>query len=125
MRKFKADMGNIKVRLEQLFDLARESITKVFVGTWVPLERGKEIAILYKVDDMLDPIVNFRPATESPPLAPKHITAASAKPRPPKNVTKANNTSAPIIKKAPSMFPPPPFVSYESVAADFCEQNPR
>ncbi|EPS45242.1 hypothetical protein H072_761 [Dactylellina haptotyla CBS 200.50] len=55
-----------------------------YQGTWVPLERGREIATQYKVEDLLDPIVNFRPTTESPPLAPKHITAASAKPRAPR-----------------------------------------
>ncbi|KAF3083475.1 hypothetical protein TWF569_008258 [Orbilia oligospora] len=55
-----------------------------YQGTWVPLERGREIAIQYKVEDLLDPIVNFRPTTESPPLAPKHVTAASAKPRAPR-----------------------------------------
>ena len=53
-----------------------------YQGTWVPLERGREIAKLYNVEDVLLPIFEFRPSTESPPLAPKHVTAASAKPRP-------------------------------------------
>jgi len=38
--------------------------------------------VQYNVDELLGPIFNFRPSTESPPLAPKHITAASTKPRP-------------------------------------------
>ena len=70
-----------------------------YQGTWVPLERGKEIAALYKVEELLEPIMNFRPSTESPPLAPKHVTAASSKPRP----TKAARAAA-QPKKQPSKF---------------------
>jgi len=50
-------------------------------GTWVPLDRARAIAAQYNVEELLSPIFNFRPSTESPPLAPKHITAASTKPR--------------------------------------------
>lgn len=66
-------------------------------GTWVPLDRGRELAVLYKVEGLLDPMLNFRPATESPPLAPKHVTAASTKPRPAK--PKANAATL-LVKKA-------------------------
>ncbi|KAL7271494.1 Transcription factor mbp1 (MBF subunit p120) [Rhizina undulata] len=52
-----------------------------YQGTWVPLERGREIAALYNVEEILSPIFDFRPSTESPPLAPKHVTAATLKPR--------------------------------------------
>jgi len=58
------------------------SVDLAWTGTWVPLERGREIAKLYNVEEILAPIFDFRPSTESPPLAPKHVTAASSKPRP-------------------------------------------
>jgi transcription factor MBP1 len=51
------------------------------IGTWVPFERGKALAELYEVDADLAPILQFVKGSESPPLAPKHITAASTKPR--------------------------------------------
>ncbi|CAO3690866.1 unnamed protein product [Rhizopus microsporus] len=50
-----------------------------YQGTWVPLERGKELAQLYEVDNLLDPILNFVKGDKSPPIAPKHTTAASAR----------------------------------------------
>lgn len=65
-------------------------------GTWVPLERGREIAKLYNVEEILLPIFDFRPSTESPPLAPKHVTAASSKPRP----ARANARAAPAPRRA-------------------------
>ncbi|KAI8645078.1 hypothetical protein BD408DRAFT_441167 [Parasitella parasitica] len=52
-----------------------------YQGTWVPFERGKALAELYEVDDVLAPILQFVKGDESPPLAPKHVTAASARPR--------------------------------------------
>lgn len=64
-----------------------------YQGTWVPLERGRELAQMYKVEHLLRPILDFRPSTESPPLAPKHVTAASTKPRP-------KTTRAPAKKKS-------------------------
>ncbi|KAI9481650.1 MAG: hypothetical protein EXX96DRAFT_595339 [Benjaminiella poitrasii] len=59
-----------------------------YQGTWVPFERGKALAELYEVDDILAPILQFVKGDESPPLAPKHVTAATARPR------KARDTSA-------------------------------
>ncbi|RPA85256.1 apses-domain-containing protein [Ascobolus immersus RN42] len=72
-----------------------------YQGTWVPLERGRELAQMYKVEHLLRPILDFRPSTESPPLAPKHVTAASSKPRPktarpPTKKKKAAAIAAPI-----------------------------
>ena len=53
------------------------------LGTWVPFERGIELSAQYKVDHLLKPIFDFVPLSgDSPPPAPKHVTAASAKPRP-------------------------------------------
>ncbi|KAI8890243.1 apses-domain-containing protein [Backusella circina FSU 941] len=55
-----------------------------YQGTWVPLERGQTLAKLYEVDDVLAPILEFVKGKESPPLAPKHVTAASSRPRKPR-----------------------------------------
>ena len=52
------------------------------VGTWVPFERGIELSAQYKVDHLLKPIFDYVPLSgDSPPPAPKHVTAASNKPR--------------------------------------------
>ncbi|KAG2196277.1 hypothetical protein INT47_012499 [Mucor saturninus] len=52
-----------------------------YQGTWVPFERGKALAVMYEVDKDLAPILEFVKGDESPPLAPKHVTAASARPK--------------------------------------------
>ncbi|RPB12254.1 apses-domain-containing protein [Morchella conica CCBAS932] len=77
-----------------------------YQGTWVPLERAKEIAALYNVGELLKPIFEFRPSTESPPLAPKHVTAASTKPRPAR--APARNAAATAPAKRAVKPPPPP-----------------
>ncbi|KAG0740864.1 hypothetical protein G6F57_003476 [Rhizopus arrhizus] len=48
-----------------------------YQGTWVPLERGVELAELYEVDSLLGPILHFVEGDKSPPIAPKHTTAAT------------------------------------------------
>ncbi|BGO98529.1 Transcription factor [Rhodotorula toruloides ATCC 204091] len=52
-----------------------------YQGTWVPMERGIALSRQYGVDRLLQPIFDFVPTAESPPLAPKHITAAPSRPR--------------------------------------------
>lgn len=54
-----------------------------FIGTWVPFERGVELAKQYNVDHLLKPLLDFVPGSESPPTAPKHLTAATYKTRKP------------------------------------------
>lgn len=58
--------------------------TDVCIGTWVPFERGLALAQQYNVQDLLRPILEFVKGDESPPMAPKHVTAASARPRKPR-----------------------------------------
>jgi transcription factor MBP1 len=53
----------------------------IIIGTWVPFERGKALAEQYEVDRDLAPILEFVKGDESPPLAPKHVTAASTRPK--------------------------------------------
>ncbi len=43
-----------------------------------------DLAERYHVKELLQPIIEFQPTSESPPLAPKHVTAASNKPRKPR-----------------------------------------
>ncbi|KAI8085039.1 uncharacterized protein BX664DRAFT_360830 [Halteromyces radiatus] len=52
-----------------------------YQGTWVPLERAAHLAKHYNVDNLIQPLLEFVKGEESPPLAPKHVTAASAKPK--------------------------------------------
>ncbi|GAA5854636.1 hypothetical protein JCM8547_004919 [Rhodosporidiobolus lusitaniae] len=52
-----------------------------YQGTWVPMERGIALARQYGVDRLLQPIIDYIPTADSPPLAPKHITAAPTRPR--------------------------------------------
>ncbi|CAG8772100.1 37421_t:CDS:2 [Gigaspora margarita] len=55
-----------------------------YQGTWVPYQTGVDLAERYHVKELLQPIIEFQPSSESPPLAPKHVTAASNKPRKPR-----------------------------------------
>ncbi|KAG8961762.1 hypothetical protein FRC03_004995 [Tulasnella sp. 419] len=50
-----------------------------YQGTWVPMERGMGLARQYNVQPLLQPIADFVPASNSPPLAPKHATLPSVK----------------------------------------------
>ncbi|GAA5893139.1 transcription factor MBP1 [Sporobolomyces salmoneus] len=52
-----------------------------YQGTWVPMERGVALARQYGVDRLLQPIFEYVAGPDSPPLAPKHITAAPSRPR--------------------------------------------
>ncbi|KAG5335023.1 hypothetical protein C0989_002451, partial [Termitomyces sp. Mn162] len=56
-----------------------------YQGTWIPLERGLSLAKQYNCESLLRPIIDFQPAAKSPPLAPKHLVASTARPtrRPP------------------------------------------
>ncbi|KAI9321797.1 hypothetical protein BX666DRAFT_2017571 [Dichotomocladium elegans] len=55
-----------------------------YQGTWVPFERGVALAQQYNVENVLQPIFEFVKGDESPPVAPKHVTAASYRPRKPR-----------------------------------------
>ena len=54
------------------------------LGTWVPLSQGVIVAQKYNVYNILKPIFEFEPGADSPPPAPKHQTAASNKPKAPR-----------------------------------------
>ncbi|GAA6046428.1 hypothetical protein JCM3770_004917 [Rhodotorula araucariae] len=52
-----------------------------YQGTWIPMDRGIALSRQYGVDRLLQPIFDFVASANSPPLAPKHITAAPSRPR--------------------------------------------
>ncbi len=49
------------------------------IGTWVPLQKGKELAERNGVYEKLKPLFEYMAGDKSPPQAPKHTTAASNK----------------------------------------------
>ncbi|WAQ91873.1 hypothetical protein PtA15_15A265 [Puccinia triticina] len=75
-----------------------------YQGTWVPLDRGIDLAKQYGVDHLLAALFNFQPSSnESPPLAPKHITALSTRVK----ITKVSAAAAARAARAvvPSLPP--------------------
>ncbi|KAL1916793.1 uncharacterized protein VTP21DRAFT_5497 [Calcarisporiella thermophila] len=53
-----------------------------YQGTWVPLDRAVSLATQYGVLDILRPLLEYVPTSQSPPLAPKHARAGHrGKPR--------------------------------------------
>lgn len=69
------------------------------IGTWIPLERGLQLAKQYNCENLLRPIIEFQPAAKSPPLAPKHLVAPTAG-RPPRRTTTDGPTSNARTRKA-------------------------
>ena len=55
-----------------------------YQGTWIPLADGRSLAERNGCLEKLLPIFDFIPGERSPPPAPKHATAASGKPRMPR-----------------------------------------
>lgn len=76
-------MGNIKVgrKVRPAFDPS--CLLNHSSGTWIPLERGLQLAKQYNCEHLLRPIIEFQPAAKSPPLAPKHLVAPTGG-RPPR-----------------------------------------
>ncbi|KAI9891540.1 MAG: hypothetical protein M1814_002663 [Vezdaea aestivalis] len=71
-----------------------------YQGTWVPLADGRDLAERNNVLDALRPIFDFVPGDRSPPPAPKHITAASNKPKVPRasvSGRKSQKMTAPLL----------------------------
>lgn len=54
-----------------------------YQGTWIPFERGVELATQYEVAGIMAPILTFKAGSVTPPPAPKHATAATRAPRVP------------------------------------------
>ncbi|KAF9105442.1 hypothetical protein BGX29_012208 [Mortierella sp. GBA35] len=76
-----------------------------YQGTWVPYERGLQLCQEYNVLEVLQPLLNYQTRANSPPLAPKHITAATNRPRKPKE---PRVPGAPKTKKSKTQRAPKP-----------------
>lgn len=74
----------------------------MIIGTWVPYERGLQLCQEYNVVQLLQPILEYQATKTSPPLAPKHITAASNRPRKPREPRLPGSTpvGTPKMKKS-------------------------
>lgn len=105
-KRSRVDMENTKVAIIATPQACSILIHTSTIGTWVPLDRARAIAVQYNVDELLAPIFNFRPSTESPPLAPKHITAASTKPRPVKPPGAGRGAPKNPVKRVKSALQP-------------------
>ncbi|KAI9480645.1 MAG: hypothetical protein EXX96DRAFT_563614 [Benjaminiella poitrasii] len=85
-----------------------------YQGTWVPFERGVALAEHYKVDSLLRPIFDFVKGDQSPPLAPKHSTVASTRPRKPRSTEpKRKKLLTKHLATAESMLDPNLHFSHE------------
>lgn len=70
-----------------------------YQGTWIPLERGLQLAKQYNCEHLLRPIIEFQPAAKSPPLAPKHLVAPTGG-RPPRRTGTEGSISNVRARKA-------------------------
>ncbi|TIB08683.1 hypothetical protein E3P89_03440 [Wallemia ichthyophaga] len=52
-----------------------------YQGTWIPMARSVDLVKQYRIQLLLDPIINYHPGSQSPPLAPKHATASGTRAR--------------------------------------------
>ena len=71
-------------------------------GTWIPLERGLQLAKQYNCEHLLRPIIEFQPAAKSPPLAPKHLVAPTSG-RPPRRTNTEGSVTNVRVRKAPEV----------------------
>ncbi|KAF2816939.1 apses-domain-containing protein [Mytilinidion resinicola] len=65
-----------------------------YQGTWVPLHDGRILAERNGVLEKLLPIFDYKPGDRSPPPAPKHATAASNRPKVPRQSAAARRNAA-------------------------------
>ncbi|KAG0094926.1 hypothetical protein BGZ93_006555 [Podila epicladia] len=73
-----------------------------YQGTWVPFERGVMLCREYNVESLLRPLLEYQLTEQSPPLAPKHITATTFR------MKKSKDPQTPKIrkpKKSSSLLP--------------------
>lgn len=83
-----------------------------YQGTWIPLERGRDIALQYGVAPLLSPLFDFQPSTSSLSSLPVSAPPAATSPRPLSasssysNAGNANN----YVPSIPSTLAPPPIM---------------
>lgn len=72
-------MDTASTRVSPLKDWHTHTLIRCNKGTWVPSERGLALATQYGVDHLLQPIIDYVATQDSPPQAPKHVTAPSTR----------------------------------------------
>ncbi|KAF8159447.1 transcription factor [Crassisporium funariophilum] len=83
-----------------------------YQGTWIPLERGRDIALQYGVAPLLSPLFDFTPSTSSLGTLPVSAPTGTASPRPLSasssysSIGATGNYMGPI----PSSLAPPPIM---------------
>ncbi|ORY09007.1 hypothetical protein BCR34DRAFT_385055 [Clohesyomyces aquaticus] len=92
-----------------------------YQGTWVPLHDGRMLAERNGVVDKLLPIFDFVPGDRSPPPAPKHATAATNRPKAPRQTAAArrNGNNMYSLENLQSAF-----VTAQSQASQVSEEPP-
>ncbi|KAG5456556.1 MAG: hypothetical protein BJ554DRAFT_3675, partial [Olpidium bornovanus] len=86
--------------------LLSHNIPCVSSGTWVPLPRAIEIASQFGVEEDIRPLFDYVVGDQSPPQAPKHITAASVRPKKSRKGSPAPARSAPAEAAGPPLSEP-------------------
>jgi hypothetical protein len=83
-KRFKVATESTKVQ-NSLFGLQvrLSSSALTLIGTWVPLEKGEELAHRNGIYEKLRTIFEFVPGNDSPPPAPKHTTNKPKAPKKP------------------------------------------
>uniref|UniRef100_A0A0W0FZ61 Putative transcription factor n=1 Tax=Moniliophthora roreri TaxID=221103 RepID=A0A0W0FZ61_MONRR len=78
-----------------------------YQGTWIPLERGRDIALQYGVLPLLAPLFDFTPSTNSLAALPVSTPNISASPRP---LSASSSYSSLGNSGMPGMLAPPPIM---------------
>ncbi|KAF8966305.1 transcription factor [Flammula alnicola] len=83
-----------------------------YQGTWIPLERGRDIALQYGVAPLLSPLFDFTPSTSSLGALPVSTPAGTASPRP-LSASSSYSSIGPTgnyMAALPSALAPPPIM---------------
>ncbi|KAF8809482.1 transcription factor [Phlegmacium glaucopus] len=83
-----------------------------YQGTWIPLERGRDIALQYGVAPLLSPLFDFTPSTNSLGALPVTAPVGTASPRPLSASSSYSSigASANYMTAIPSSLAPPPIM---------------
>ncbi|KXN87399.1 Start control protein cdc10 [Leucoagaricus sp. SymC.cos] len=83
-----------------------------YQGTWIPLERGRDIALQYGVAPLLSPLFDFQPSTNSLASLPVTAPTGTTSPRPLSASSSYSNlgNSGSYVSSIPSTLAPPPIM---------------
>ncbi|KAH9479381.1 Start control protein cdc10 [Psilocybe cubensis] len=83
-----------------------------YQGTWIPLERGRDIALQYGVAPLLSPLFDFTPTTNSLGALPVSAPTGTASPRPLSASSSYSSIGAAgnYMAALPSSLAPPPIM---------------